>query len=176
MAKRIKTRMCQRCGKRFVPDDARRRVATCPHCGALTGKAQTKAQLRKRADWLFSRLIRWTAADERGYCKCVTCGVRKHWSKIDCGHFMSRRFNGTRWHWNNCWPQCKPCNGGFGANHWKPNESVKQRYTAHLRGLREDLPEELHKKAMEGEAPKMAELRELVIHFEELCREYGIET
>ena len=42
---------------------------------------------------------------------CFTCNSVRHWSEVDCGHFMSRACMSTRWDPQNAKPQCKRCNG-----------------------------------------------------------------
>lgn len=73
-------------------------------------KQKTLRQLEKEADKYFSLMIRQRDADRDGYCGCVTCGARKHWKEMDCGHFISRRHKATRYDVQNCAAQCKRCN------------------------------------------------------------------
>ena len=168
-------RVCNNCGRFFYPEDARKLEQEGPFCGGFTKRAQTKSQLTARADWCFSRLVRFLRADKRGMVKCCTCGVEKRWGDVDAGHYMRRTFSETRWDFSNCWPQCKPCNSGYGARKWSPDESVKARYTAFLRTeLSEDAPEMLHAKALTGGEWPVSRLRELVRHLEAECGKYGL--
>lgn len=61
-------------------------------------------------DILFSQQIRLTYADEHGMVQCFTCPAIKHWTQMDCGHFISRAKMPTRFSVKNCRPQCKDCN------------------------------------------------------------------
>lgn len=62
------------------------------------------------ADTYFSRYIRLKHS-ERGKCTCYTCGTIKPIKEVDNGHYMKRGHKSTRFHENNCRPQCKVCNG-----------------------------------------------------------------
>ena len=73
-------------------------------------KQKTHAALKKELDTIFSKYIRWYYADENGNVECYTCGIVKQVKQIQNGHFQSRRHTSTRWHLNNCRPQCVKCN------------------------------------------------------------------
>lgn len=64
----------------------------------------------KSADTYFSRYIRLKNSND-GNCTCYTCGTDKHIKEVDNGHYMKREHKTTRYHENNCKPQCKICNG-----------------------------------------------------------------
>lgn len=70
----------------------------------------SKKKLTEKLDDIFSRYIRLKYADERGYCRCISCGKPYFWKEIQNGHYMSRRFFSTRWSEDNCRPQCVGCN------------------------------------------------------------------
>mgnify|MGYP003632725637 FL=1 len=61
------------------------------------------------------KLVRLKAADDSGYCTCVTCGVTKKWNDgMQGGHFIAKGNGGTN-QWalepENVHPQCAGCNG-----------------------------------------------------------------
>lgn len=70
--------------------------------------------LRKRVDDLavaMQKLVRLKEAVQNdGYCKCVSCGVVKHWKECDGGHYISRNHQSTKVLEENIHPQCKGCN------------------------------------------------------------------
>lgn len=66
--------------------------------------------LKKEADKYFSIATRYRFSNDDGTAECVTCGVRKPVKQLQCGHFMSRRFNSTRFEERNTAPQCVACN------------------------------------------------------------------
>lgn len=69
----------------------------------------------KNADTYFSRYIRLKYSEE-GKCTCYTCGDLKEIKEIDNGHFEKRGYKATRYHEDNCRPQCKTCNGDTASN------------------------------------------------------------
>ena len=71
--------------------------------------SKNKAYWKKRADRLFSLFVRQRDAVD-GICKCITCDNWHNWRLIHCGHFMSRRHEGTRYHEQNTGCQCVKCN------------------------------------------------------------------
>jgi len=66
-------------------------------------KTKTQAQLKKQLDTIFSIYIR-----KKHPAKCYTCG--KTDTPLQCGHFISRSYLATRFHEDNCRPQCVGCN------------------------------------------------------------------
>ncbi len=73
-------------------------------------RQRTYKSLKAELDKAFSIYIRQRGADENGFNSCVSCGVRKHWSELQAGHYYSRVFLGTRYHETNTFPQCPVCN------------------------------------------------------------------
>jgi len=69
----------------------------------------------KLADTYFSRYIRLKHSDF-GKCTCYTCGIIKDIKEVDNGHYIKREHKNTRYHENNCRPQCKTCNGDVKHN------------------------------------------------------------
>ena len=72
-------------------------------------KKISRTTLVKKLDAVFSIYIRRRYA-VNDIAKCVTCGKKDHWSKLQCGHFMSRKHMSTRWNEYNCQVQCAGCN------------------------------------------------------------------
>lgn len=68
------------------------------------------SKLKKKLDEVFSKYIRQREADYKGEVKCFTCPAKKHWKKMQCGHFQSRVHSATRWELRNTAPQCVGCN------------------------------------------------------------------
>ena len=71
---------------------------------------KTLSKLKKDLDKWFSLYIRLRYADGNGYTECYTCGKIDHYKKMQCGHFLSRRYHTTRWNTTNCQVQCVGCN------------------------------------------------------------------
>ena len=76
-----------------------------------------KATPRSKCLKAIQLLARVSAADDNGYCTCVSCGERGHYKEFDGGHFIAK---GTSSRWAleliNVAPQCKGCNG-FGMKY-----------------------------------------------------------
>lgn len=70
----------------------------------------SRKNLIKRLDTVFSKYIRLRDSDPEGYCRCSTCGEVHHWTKIQAGHFISRKHYSTRWDEENVHAQCVACN------------------------------------------------------------------
>jgi len=68
------------------------------------------SKLKKELDKWFSLYIRLRYTTDEGLAQCYTCGKVDHYKKLQCGHFMSRRFHSTRWSELNCQVQCVKCN------------------------------------------------------------------
>lgn len=62
------------------------------------------------ADNYFSRYIRLLFS-VNGKCTCYTCGTILPIKEVDNGHYQKRGHQATRYHEDNCRPQCKTCNG-----------------------------------------------------------------
>lgn len=63
-----------------------------------------------KADFWFSRWIRIRDTQDDGYCRCITCGKIQHPKEADCGHWMKRQHQSTRFNEMNCAAQCGKCN------------------------------------------------------------------
>jgi hypothetical protein len=103
-------------------------------------KSKTQAQLKKELDSVFSIYIRTKYADTDGMVACYTCGKVMHWKKIQNGHFISRTYLATRFHENNCRPQCWGCNGFGNGKPLDFEENLKRElspeYVEELKKLR----------------------------------------
>jgi len=77
---------------------------------------QTLSELIKEADTLFSLYLRKSNADKNGEVKCYTCGIKKRWQEIQCGHYISRSCLYLRYDIRNTKPQCEYCNCGKHGN------------------------------------------------------------
>ena len=80
-------------------------------------KKKTLPKLKNQATELLQLLVRVKAADDNGYCQCVTCETISQWNDgMQGGHFISR--GKTKWCLSeeNVHPQCAACNG-FGMKY-----------------------------------------------------------
>jgi len=79
-------------------------------------------------DKWFSIFIRLRDSGGYGYCTCFTCGKINHWKNMDCGHFVKRKHQGTRYNEKNCHAQCKTCNWLLQGNDWVFKEKIIEMY------------------------------------------------
>lgn len=66
----------------------------------------------KKLDEVFSEFIRLRDSKPYGFkaFKCISCGRVLPFSMADCGHFVKRSNQATRWDEENCHAQCIDCN------------------------------------------------------------------
>ena len=74
-------------------------------------KTKSTKSLRNKLWKLVSEYVRRKDCDENGYTVCYTCGNRKHWKELDCGHYIHK--DCLDFEVNNLHPQCTVCN-----RHW----------------------------------------------------------
>ncbi len=84
----------------------------------MVAKKKKSARILKKTAWnLLSKIIRLENADYNGYCACVTCGVAKHWTEMQAGHFIPKaQGNSVYFLERNIHVQCVPCNIFLGGN------------------------------------------------------------
>lgn len=105
-----------------------------------------------RLDLVVSRYVRQYYADKNGICTCYTCGKRIPWKGADCSHFISRRFNGTRFDLDNLRVCCQYCNRILHGNLEKYREHL-------LRDIGEERVNALErKKTQKIPTPELEEL------------------
>lgn len=75
------------------------------------------ASAREKALKEFQRYRRYVCADGNGYATCISCGKIDRASKMDGGHYESRKTRATELEPDNVWCQCKYCNGPLSGNH-----------------------------------------------------------
>ena len=127
-------------------------------------KKVSRKNLVKRLDTVFSQYIRLRNANAQGIAECYTCGVKKNWKQLQCGHFQSRKHYGTRFDETNCQVQCVSCNV------YKYGEQYKF-------GLRLDkdfgqgTAESLHAKAIKITKYSNNDLQELIIKYTDLVKD-----
>lgn len=70
-----------------------------------TWKKVSKITWKALADRVFSEYCRLYYADDYGYVRCITSGVKMFWTKAQCWHFISRAVMRYRYDILNCYPQ-----------------------------------------------------------------------
>ena len=61
-----------------------------------------------------------------GLARCITC--EKLVSDPDCGHFISRRFQSTRYDEKNAHVQCKKCKPFENGNQYEHGRAIDRKY------------------------------------------------
>jgi len=94
-----------------------KRKPKTPKSGIKERKPSTAALVRK-LDKVFSLYIRLrdSAAYNYQYFRCISCGQIKPFEQMDCGHFISRTHQATRFDEENAHGECRFCNR-FSADH-----------------------------------------------------------
>lgn len=72
---------------------------------------------REKALASFQKYRRYLLADGNGFATCISCGKVGHVSRMDGGHYESRKNKATELEPDNVWPQCKYCNCTLSGNH-----------------------------------------------------------
>lgn len=91
-------------------------------------KANSWKSLEKKADEIFSRLVRLRDSDQFGFVRCITCGKIKPANQVDCGHFISRAKYPTRWEMKNAHGQCTSCNLFQSGKQYEHSIAIDQKY------------------------------------------------
>lgn len=110
---KIKKKICKRCGElKYIFSRGR-----CSDCARIEDHQPIDEhsdnefpELIKECDDLFSKYIRLKYADADGIVKCFTCEIKKHWTLIQNGHYISRGNIFLRFDERNCRPQEEFCN------------------------------------------------------------------
>lgn len=82
----------------------------------MAKKKKSIAALVNDAAAIIQRVVRIKAADDNGYCSCVTCGKTSPWQEMQGGHFISRTYTAHKLDEENIHPQCPGCNGPLRGN------------------------------------------------------------
>lgn len=85
-------------------------------------KSKNKKLAKKKADRYYSKYIRKRDKNK----PCITCG--RFTSKKDCGHFISRRFEATRYDERNSHGQCLKCNRFENGNQFEHGVKIDEMY------------------------------------------------
>ena len=126
-------------------------------------KVKTIAQELDAAAVLCQRMVRLKAADDNGYCACVTCGVSKPWQEMQGGHFIERGKKATKIDETNLAPQCPQC------NQWgmKNTTTVLAYRSAMIDMYGADYVDDLVKRSKEPFKPSREWIAEQVQYFKE---------
>lgn len=113
---------------------------------------------------LIQKYVRLKQFAYEGHCTCCTCGRTGDWKEFDGGHWISRGWSATSTIEENIHPQCKPCNRFGNGRH--------DDYTLFMIDMYgEEKVRELNRLKRQGEAPKRAELIDIIADYKGRLRE-----
>ena len=118
-----------------------------------------RSTLVKNLDTIFSIYIRRKDAIN-DIAKCVTCGKEDHWSKLQNGHWASRRHYSTRWDERNCNVQCSGCNVFRAGEIYLYTKYLCSKYG-------DNFPEELYKLSQKSVKFTDQDLQDMIQHYKD---------
>ena len=110
--------MCLYCYKKEYPNKfkikktplKKRSPAAKNHNPLHRNKDNSKSQLIKKIDILFSKKVKEKWVREDGSFQCISCQKILPGHLIQSGHFIPRGNMNLRWNFDNVFPQCVECN------------------------------------------------------------------
>ena len=124
-----------------------------------------RSSLIKKLDTVFSIYIR-RKNSINDIAECVTCGKKSHWSKLQNGHWASRRHYSTRWDEQNCNVQCAGCNVFRAGEIYLYTKYLCSQYG-------ENFPEELYIKSQKTVKFTESNLVEMIEYYNNKVNELG---
>ena len=124
-----------------------------------------RSVLIKKLDVIFSIYIR-RKDSINDIAECVTCGKKSHWSKLQNGHWASRRHYSTRWDEQNCNVQCAGCNVFRAGEIYLYTKYLCSQYG-------ENFPEELYIKSQKMVKFTDVDLIEMIEYYNNKINELG---
>jgi len=124
-------------------------------------------QRAKRQAWDYlSKALRLEAADDGGYCTCVTCETVHHWKEMDAGHWIGGRRESILFEEDAIHCQCLKCNRYHHGNPFGvtgKQRSVDAAYNTYMFDhYGQDRMDELLKRNQKSKTHMLAELLEMI--------------
>lgn len=138
--------------------------------GGAKQKKPTVTKLKKKADTLMSKVVRYRDSelvDGEWIAECITCEVKlpAFGRGMQNGHFANRQYGATRYDELNNNAQCYRCNMLFNGEQWKYGLAVDMKYG-------EGTAKALIKKSREPHQFSVPELEELIADLAEQLKFY----
>lgn len=132
-------------------------------------KPKTKAQLKRKADTIFAKYVRMRDSVPVGDVRignCITCETQLVIGGISAqaGHFMSRRFNSTRFDERNVNLQCARCNMWGGGEQYLHSIAIDKKYG-------DGIAKELHDLSRQTKKWTITELEEIIENSKQYIKE-----
>ncbi len=115
------------------------------------------------ADAIFSQYIRLKYADSKGIVKCFTCNTFKHWTLMQCGHYIKRGHLYLRWDERNTRPQDSDCNEFKNGN--------IPVFTERLNAERNGITDILHEEMRIVHKPTREEIRQIISQYTPMVKQ-----
>lgn len=125
----------------------------------------TVSKLKKKADTLHSKYVRLRDADLNGMAECITCGAKKNWKELQCGHFVTRANNKLRYDEMNTNAQCVGCNMFKSGEQYLYSKALDEKYG-------KGTAEELHSQRFDTHKLTIQELEDIIHDRTEQIRFY----
>lgn len=90
--------------------------------------SKNKKLAKQKADRYFSKYIRERDTDHRGIGHCITCKKPVSKKNADCGHFIRRDRQATRYDEKNAHLQCRKCNRFQSGNQYEHAKAIDEKY------------------------------------------------
>lgn len=119
-----------------------------------------RQKLIKELDKYCSWFVRLSESDKNGNICCITCGKKLPWRLADNCHWISRKYQMTRWDLSNVHAGCTVCNRFKNGNYEVYNRVMKKRLGA-------DGCQKLWDKAYSGKKIPTVELSEMLIEIKQ---------
>ena len=116
----------------------------------------TVSKTKKKLDAVFSKFIR-----QRDWGRCFTCNNQKDPKYQQCGHYIPRQYNSTRYDEQNCNCQCVRCNVMLNGNMDEYALKLKLKYG-------DGILEKLNKKKWQTKQFTVKELEQMIEHYQKL--------
>ena len=142
---------------------AKKKTAQSTKRTAKPPNAQSRSQVVKTLDNVFSQYIRLKAMDRDGLVQCVTCTTRLEPKYMQNGHYYSRAKYPTRWLEENCHPQCMRCNIFLKGNYTEYALFMVRKY-----GI--EKVEQMRELSLTSQKITTAELKEKIDYYRSLIK------
>ena len=117
-----------------------------------------RRRLIRNLDKYCSWYVRLNEADKDGFITCITCGKKVYWKQADNCHWLSRRYQKTRWDLRDVHAGCRECNRAKNGNYDSYNKVMKKL-------LGEDGCAELEQLAHSGRKISTVELNAMLLDY-----------
>jgi len=128
-------------------------------------KTETKSQVIKKLDRVFSKYIRLKYSDKNWICECISCWKKIHWKEAHNCHWISRWNLQFRFDEENCRPGCPACNT------YRPEFHIREFTIKQIERLWKEKVDEMRRQAKEVYKIWIVELREKLEYYKQKVKQ-----